>query len=64
MSASGADIWNAHKERGPGEYVTIAPEDRRRGFGAVGTLVVEKDGGETRIPTRTGPFAASFPPLE
>jgi hypothetical protein len=64
MSAGGDDIWNAHKERGPSEYVTIAPEDRRRGFETVGTLVVEKDGGETRFPTRTGPFTASFPSLE
>jgi hypothetical protein len=64
MSASGDDIWNAHKERGPSEYVTIAPEDRRRGFETVGTLVVEKDGDETRFPTRTGPFTASFPSLE
>jgi hypothetical protein len=63
LSSSGGDIWNAHKPRGPSEYVSIEPAARRRGFETVGTLVIEKDGGASEFVERTGPFTETFPPL-
>jgi len=62
--SSGGDIWNAHKQRGPAEYVKILPNHRKRGFKTIGTLTIDKSGDQTRFTDKTGRFTQSFEPLE